>query len=704
MAAIGRIRKHSALLVIVIGGALVAFILGDFMKKNHRRDVNAGKVNGVEISILDFNKKLDENLENVKQQQKKNSLSTSETFRVREQTWEQMVRELLMDDQYKALGIDVTADELFDLIQGKNPHPLIRQYFVNPNTGVYDRNMVLQYLQNFDQLPDAARQQWKMLENYIKNDRIRTKYNALISNAYYVPKVLAQAYYEEKNTRAGIDYVAARYANVPDSLVQVSEADYQQYYDEHKEAFRQKEARSLEYVAFNVLPSPADVEKSHKEAIATLEDFMHTSDPVRFARANSDQPFDTSWIKKGRFPQKVDSLLFHAKAGAVSDPYFENNTFKIVRLLKSEVRPDSMKASHILIAYKGAMRVNPVITRTKEQAQKLADSLYKVLRRRPANFSKFALKYSDDGSAKNNKGNLGWFADGQMVPAFNEAVIKTKTGRMTVAESPFGFHIIKVTGKKNFTKKVKVAVVTQEVIPSNDTYQKFFAKASKLASESHDQAAFEAAAKKAHFALRQVPKVYQNTYSIPGLENPREIVRWAFKSETELGDVSNVFDLEGQYVVAVVSKKFEAGIPDLDEVKADIKPFVINQVKGKYLADKLKGFNGDLNKMAGAMNLKVQQMDPLTFTSRNLVGFGMEDKVIGTVFGMKAGSTSQPIVGNAATFVVKVNKVVPAGKLPNYNQFVRTLTASFKQRVQQDYPYVAIKDAADIEDNRISFF
>ncbi len=704
MAAIGRIRKHSALLVIVIGGALVAFILGDFMKKNHRRDVNAGKVNGVEISILDFNKKLDENLESAKQQQKKNSLSTNETFRVREQTWEQMVREMLMDDQYKALGIDVTADELFDLIQGPNPHPLIRQYFVNPKTGVYDRNMVLQYLQNFDQLPDAARQQWKSLENYIKADRMRTKYNALIANAYDVPKDLAQLYYQEKNTRANIEFVAARYSDLPDSLVTVSESDYQNYYDQHKEAYRQKEARSLEYVAFNVLPSPSDVQKAHKEAMATLEDFIHTNDPVRFARANSDQPYDTSWLKKGRFPQKVDSMLFHSKAGAVSEPYFENNTFRIVRLLKAANRPDSMKASHILIAYKGAMRANPVISRSKEQAQKLADSLYKVLRRNPAKFSKFALKYSDDGSAKNNKGDLGWFADGRMVPAFNEAVVNTKKGRMTVAESPFGFHIIKVTGKKDFSKKVKVAVVTQEVIASNETYQNIFAKASKLASESHDQAAFEAAAKKDHYALRQVPKLYENSYFIPGLENPREIVRWAFKSETGQGDVSNVFDLEGQYVVAVVNKKFEAGIPDLDAIKSDIKPFVVNQVKGKYLAEKMKAYHGDLNKMAAALKLKVQSMTDMTFDSRNLVGFGMEDKVIGTVFGMKAGSLSQPIVGNAATFVVKVDKLIPSGKLPNYDQFVRTLTATFKQRVQQDYPYVAIKDAADIEDNRITFF
>jgi len=137
------------------------------LKKSNRRDVNAGKVDGVQITIMGFNKKLDENIQHTKQQQRTKSLSTNETFRVREQTWEQIVRKILMDKQYKDLGITVTADEMFNLIQGPNPHPLIKQYFVNPKTGRYDRNLVIQYLQNYNRLPDAARQQWIKLEDYI---------------------------------------------------------------------------------------------------------------------------------------------------------------------------------------------------------------------------------------------------------------------------------------------------------------------------------------------------------------------------------------------------------------------------------------------------------------------------------------------------------------------------------------------------------
>ena len=309
MAAIGSIRKHSTLLVIVIGGALVAFILGDFMKKNNRRDVNAGKVNGVEITIMDFNNKLDANIERTKKQQRTKSLTTNETFRVRTQTWEQIVRKILMDKQYKDLGITVTADEMFNLIQGPNPNPLIKQYFVNPKTGRYDRNLVIQYLQNYNRLPDAARQQWVKLEDYIMADQMRSKYNALISQGYYLPKLLAQKLYEAQNTRANIEYVAARYSNVPDNKITVTDADYQSYYDSHKNEFRQKSGRAMEYVSFTVLPSKIDIAKARKEAIATKEDFATTTNPKQFAHANTDHPYDTSWLKEGQLPVSFDSTI-----------------------------------------------------------------------------------------------------------------------------------------------------------------------------------------------------------------------------------------------------------------------------------------------------------------------------------------------------------------------------------------------------------
>lgn len=704
MAAIGSIRKHSTLLVIVIGGALAAFILGDFMKKGNRRDVTVGVIAGEHVTIMDFNNKVDENLETAKRQQRKATLTTNETYQVRQTTWDQMVEKVLMDKEYNELGIEVTPQEMSDLVQGNNPSPIIKQYFINPNTGQYDPMRVNQFLQNLDQYPEETKQQWNMLLNYIHELRLQEKYGALIANGYFIPKELAQNSFDNKYNSANITYVAARYSNVPDSLVTVTNDDYQAYYDTHKEQFKQKEARSIEYVAFNVVPSDSDIAKAKKIVEDTRADFIKTDRPIEFAKANSDKDFDTSWVKQGVLPHMIDSSMFHSNVGTVSEPYYNNYSFLLARLVKKERRPDSLNASHILIAYKGAYRANPAITRTKDEAKKLADSLYNVLRRYPSRLTKLAATYSDDPSVKQNKGVLGWFADGQMVPEFNKALIDNPTGRFTVAETPFGFHVIKVNGKKDYSVKVKVAIIKQDVVAGTATYQNYLAKASQLATASSDQESFEKEAQKDHYALREAPSLYENSYAVPGLNGPRELIRWAFKDETETGEISNVFDLGDQYVVAVVTKKFDEGIPSLDEVKDRIKPFVINKVKGAYLAKKMAEYKGNMSEIEKNLNLKQEQMTNLTFDTRNIVGFGMEDKVIGTVFGMKAGQVSQPIIGNAATFIVKVDKMTPAGVMNNYPQYVRPLYVAFKQRVIQKYPYVAIKNAADIEDNRIKFY
>lgn len=688
----------------VIGLALGAFVLGDFAKQRHRRDVNAGKINGDEITIMDFNKKVDENISITKQQQKKSTLSEQATFRLRNQTWDQMVREMLMKEEYAKLGIAITTDELYDLVQGPNPHPLIKKYFVDQKTGKYDRQLVINYLKNLDKMKPDQREQWFKFEEYIKNDTKQKKYNALIEKGYYVPTVLAKMAYAEENDRANIDYVAVRYADVADSLVHPTNADYQHYYDEHRDQFKQKAGRSIDYVVFEVKPSQKDVQKALKEAIATKQDFEKTMDVAQFVKANSDAPYDSTWKAQGDLAMQIDSTMFHSKVGTVAGPYKEGDAFYIARLVDVSYRPDSMKASHILIAYNGAMRANPSLTRTKEQAQKLADSLFKVVKHNPKKLKALADKYSDDGSVSKNHGDLGWFADGRMIAKFNEAVFNTKVGHVTLTETPFGFHIIEVTGKKKPVKKVRVAIVKQDIVSSNGTYQNVFAKASKLASENKTANQFYKAIIKDHLHKRTMPKMDKMSDYITGLNNPRQIVKWAFKEGVEVGDVSQVFDLDGQYVVAVLTEKYEAGYPALSDLKSRIVANVTNEVKGEYLVKKMKAYNGNLAKIASDMKGVSKKNPALAFTDRNMTGFGREPSVIGHVFGMKNGQTSMPLIGNGGAFVIKLNKLTHVSELKTYAPVVQKLESKFAEQVTKDYPYKAIKEAATIQDNRISFY
>ncbi len=706
MAVIGNIRKHSTFLVIIIGVALAAFVLGDFTRQRNRtaRTMVAGEVDDEKISIIDFNAKVDQNIEATKQQKKVDKLSSDDIFRIKNETWDQMVNKILMDKQYADLGIDVTSDELFDMVQGPNPHPLVIQSFVNPNTGKFDRNMVRQFLETLDQNRPEIKQQWILFEDYLKNDRLREKYQNLILKGYYIPKDLAAMEFSEENDKADIDYVAKRYSMVPDTLITPTEDDYLAMYEKEKERFKDVPNVDFNYVIFDVIPSIKDLQASRKEITQIYEEFKTTVDIPRFVQLNSDTPYDSSWKARGQLPVQIDSIMFNSPVGTVTKPYLENNEFHVARLVAVQDRPDSLKASHILISYKGAYRAPEKVTRSKEQAKQLADSLYKVIKRSPRKLEQLSLSFSDDPSVENNKGDLGWFADGMMVNAFNEAVVNTKVKKVAMAETPFGFHIIKVTGKKNAETKVRVAMINHEVMASNETYQQIFSKASKLASETHNIEEFDAAVEKSGYTKRLAQKIHKMDNHIPGLNNPRQIIIWAFNDKTEVGDVSEVFDLDGQFVVAVLTNKVEGGYLPLDQVKTRLNAKVFNHLKAKLIMDEIKPYGDDMDKIAGLNGFKKDNMPALTFASRNIKGFGTENEIIGRVFGTDPGQQFGPIEGKGGVFIVKLNKLNKIAPPENLDNVKKRLFNRFKIRLDRGVVYNAIKDNADIVDNRIRFY
>jgi len=706
MAVIGTIRKQSGFLVIIIGIALAAFVLGDFARGGRMgsREVNIGVIDGEEITIMDFNKKVDQNIEASKQQQKKERLTSEETYRLRNDTWKQMVNQILLKNEYDALGLTVTSDELFDMIQGPNPHPLIIQSFTNPQTGSFDRNLVVQFLQTLDQNRPEIKQQWYVFEEYLINDRLRNKYTNLVNKGYYIPTDLAKMVYGEENDKASINYISKKYAEVADSLINPTDDDYEKAYEENKERFKQEAFRDFDYVVFEVKPSVKDIQDARGEMNALYEEFVNTDDDARFVLINSDNPYDSTWKMEGQLPVQVDSVMFNSDKGTVLEPYLERNIFHLAKLTDIDYRPDSMKASHILIAYAGALRADPNIIRTKEQAESLADSLNRILKRSSKKMGSLAKEFSDDPSAEINDGDLGWFADGTMVPSFNEEVINTKVGRVSMVESPFGYHVIKVTGKKDPVKKVKVAFVNREIIVSSETYQQIFSKASKLAAESNSIEDFNAAVEDERLNRRKALKVNAMDNNITGLNNPRQLVLWAYREDRAVGDVSEVFDLEGQFVVAVLTKKAEEGFPPMIDVRTRLNNYVYNDLKGKIILDEMKALGNNFQTIAQSGQFKKDEMASLTFSSRNIKGFGTENEIIGTVFGSNEGDNFGPEEGKGGIFIVEVNKITRTSDQDSYLDIVNKLQNNFQTRIDQGTLYTALENASDIEDNRLLFF
>lgn len=704
MAAIGRIRQHSGLLIAIIGIALAAFVLGDLFKSGggRRQNVPVAVVDGEEINYSEFSAQAEKNLENQRLQSRDGKLDDRQAFMIRQQTYEQMVRDILMNERYNDLGITVTTEELADLVQGNNPHPVIVNNFTDPQTGQFDANLVRQFISNLSQMDRTRRAQWLDLENYIRDDRENQKFNNLIAKAYYMPNALAEVSYTEKGTNANIDYFGVKYQSISDEEIEITEADYKAYYEENKHRFKNDKVEcNVEYIVFDVKASKQDIDAIKSEFTELHEELAKTAleDVPQLVNATSDVPYTDRWLAKGQLPPRIESNMFEGKSGEIVGPYVENNKYHLARLLETTMRPDSMKASHILIAYQGAARSQA--TRTAVEAKAYADSLYNILKKKPGRFAEMAKTFSD-GPSSTKGGDLGWFADGAMATNFNESVINTPKGKLDMAETQFGFHIIKVTGKKKPVKKVKVAQIEKEINPSSQTFQQEYMKASAFAGENAKYAAFENTVEEKGLNKRSTGYFDAAKYNIPGITEPRQIIRWAFNEDTKIGDVSKVFEDGEKFIVAALTSSREAGYLPMEEVKTQIEPLVKREKKAEKIIAKINDKTGDFRAKAAGMGAEMMHYDDLRMLSYNLKGFGREVETIGKIFTIEEGATSEPIQGNMAVYVVKMNKVNQPNALTNYEGTKSTMEQSFQRNVARIYE--SIKESADIEDNTIIAF
>ena len=705
MAVIGTIRKHSALAVILIGIAIAAFILSDLFSDQGGRGIpHVGSIAGEEISYNDYNRRVEDNLEVQRINLERENLTAQEIFDVRQNTWNQFMSEIILGKEYDKLGLTVTTEELYDLVQGPRPHSLIQQYFQDPNTGMYSPMMVQNFLQNLNQMQPEVRKQWLNLERYIKEDRLNKKYETLVSRGYYVPEAFAKADHDAKRNSAEFRYVAVRYTAIPDDEVTITDKDYQEYYKKNEHTYKQDASRDIDYVIFDVLPSENDREKTRESIYRIYNEFQEAEDIITFVNYTSDKRYDSTWYKKGQLPVTLDSLLFASSIGDFIPPYEEDNAWHMAYLVESQTRPDSLKAEHILVSYRGAFNAAESITRSKEDASNLADSLVTLIRANRSKMKELAPQFSDDPSAIQNNGDLGWFADGTMVYPFNEAVVKGKIGDIVTAETMFGIHVIHITGKKDPVRKIRAAVINRAVEPSSKTFQDVYTQASVFAGENRTLEKFNQAITDMGLNMRTATYLREMGNSIPGIEFPREIIRWAFYKGIKTGEVSPVFDVGGSYVVAVLTTIREEGTIPLEQMKDNLTTFVLNEKKGELLASRIKSGGKDIYGIAAEYNTPVDTNLTLTFSSRNLPGFGSEYEVIGEIFSMQPGETSEPIIGNGGVFVVALDRFYEPPAPENYAVYRDQIMNAFRGRTTTNSIFTVLQEKAAIEDNRLLFF
>ena len=694
-------NKAGVLLAGVIGLSLLAFILGDFLNSGsgflRKKQSEIAEINGKTINYQDFAARVEQGVENYKRSANTTTVDENTYASIRNQVWGAYMNEFIFKGQYDKLGVACSPEELFDMVQGRNIHPQIQQatIFQNDITGGFDRNKVIRFLKNMETDPSGqAKQQWVAYEKELMKDRIYTKYQNMISKGMYVTRKMVDADFIETNRKYDFNFVALRYATTPDSLIKVSEADVKAYYDKNKDKFTQEASRDIAYVVWDIVPSEDDKNVVSKWAYDVKAEFQAATNPQQFIAANAESKFNPYYLATRDVPDQIRSWSTEAKPGDVYGPWQEGLTWKLARVTDVKDLPDSVKASHILI--------RPVNGTDFDAAQKTADSI-KGLIDRGQEFATLARQYGTDGS-KDAGGDLGWFPQDRMIPVFSEACFAAKKGDLFTLRTDNGIHLIKMNDVSASSRKVQLAILDRTVTPSDKTYQDVYNIASKFASNYDNGTKFDKGVVAENLNKRIATNLKEGDAAISGLENPRELIRWAFTARK--GELSDLKEYGPRFVLAKLTEVREKGTATVDQVRTEIENTVRNEKKADYLANQvnqaLQGVNS-LEALAPKVNANVQTAANAYFTSYTITGLGMEPLVTAAFTTTPLNTLSKPIKGTTGVYVINVNKVTEPDMAANRNESLTRLQQSYTSRAGYEV-FGALEKKAKVVDRRNKFY
>tara|TARA_R110002074_G_C12539558_1_gene665622 strand:- start:300 stop:2417 length:2118 start_codon:yes stop_codon:yes gene_type:complete len=705
MAVLENIRKRTTVLILIIGLALFAFVIsGVFTSSNfggEKVGSSVAEINGEDVSIDDFRQEVETASRRVG--------PTASSMQVVNQVWENTIRKKVLGAQFEDLGIGIEQDQIVDFLRttgyAQNPE------FQNQN-GQFDPNIFKQTVAEWKVNNPAQYEAWLQTENEIIQLAKEQTYFNMVKAGVGATLKEGELDYKLANEKMDIKYVRVPYSSIPDSTITVTKSEIADYVNDHKEEYKQDPARDLQYVYFEEKPSEAD-ESEIKDAISKLLDdtveynsqtdrndtirgFRNTNDVSAFLDRNSDTKFDTIFKAKKNLPASVADTLMSLNVGQIYGPYKDGGSYKLSKMIARKPN-GSVKASHILLAYTGATRANPEVTRTKEEAEAKAKELLKEAKKSGIVFSELARDNSDGPSAPQG-GDLGYFQRGVMVPEFNDFAFNNNVGTIGLVETDFGFHIIKVDDKEDV---VQVATVTREIVASEQTINTLFTEATKFEMETtDDESGFSTIAKKAEFIVRPVSKIKALDENLPGLTNQRNIVQWAFNGDTEVGDVKR-FNINNGYAVVQLTGSYAEGVMSAEDASVLVLPIIRKERKAAKILAANKG--KDMSAMASDNSVSISNASALTVKSPTIPGAGSEPVVVGTAYGMANGATSGLIEGNTGVFKIELVKKTEAPKLDNYSVYANQLKTSAASSVNTSV-YNALKNAAKIEDKRATFY
>lgn len=692
MATLEKMRHHGVFLLVVVGVALLAFIVGDFLNSSasivNERQSNLGKIDGESVKYMEFIEAVEQLTEVYKIEYGTANLDDELNDQIRESVWQNMVRDRLLNSEAEKAGLTVCKKELFDLILGNNIHPLIagRRAFFNPETGAFDPQLLAQFIEMLDsdnaaQMPaDQLRtykQYWKFWESTVKNARLEDKYMALLTRSIVANKLEAENAHDGSKTAVDVACVMKPYFAVADSLVSVSDKEAKKLYKERKEQFAQEASCDLKYVSFAVKPSADDYAAVETWINELKGDFTHTDDIVGVTNSNSDVPYKAINLAKEDVDVDLCDFAFSGKKGDVVGPLFADDTYKMARIVETGIsRPDSVK-----------LRIVDVAEASVARTQIVADSIEQILKN--GGYESLSRHY---------RGGEVWAREVQIDRDLADKAFTTPVNGTFQLKNMGNIRLFQVVERGVNVPKVKLAVLERKVVPSQTTQAQIFNEAKRFAAACSSIEDFEAKAAEQNLEVHSANRLNINAPKLQNIKNSRAVVRWAF--EAKEGDVSDVKECDGQHIVAAVSHLNEKGYTDFETVKPRLVAELRNDKKAALIEKEMTGKTLVELEAAG---LSIDTVRGITFNTPYASTIGNEPKLFALAPLAEVGELSQPMQGNMGVFVFSV--LDKTESTADYDEKAENVIVT--ERLRSAIPYLsfeALKKAADIEDQRYKMF
>ena len=672
MATLQKIRNHGVFLIVIVGLAMLAFILGDFLNSGssffNRSREYVGEIDGHKVHYTEYEAAREQLKEVYKIETGRSDFDEDMEAQLTDQVWQTMMIDYALRAQAEKIGMVVAPNELYDICAGQHVHSIISQRRAfQDETGRFNRENLIRFLSSIEQASDdeqqngnlkQAKSYWLYWENIVRTVYMQEKYTSLVQNMITANKLDAKYAFEGRQVSMDADFVMQPYYTVTDSTITVKDSELKKLYEERKSMYKQEPNRGIEYITFALVPSEQDSIEVYNQLNSIYQEFCSGEDIALVVNANSDLMYDGRNYTETTIPTMFHDFAFQkgAKVGDVTELIYtaEDRTFRMARLVAcGYTMPDSVE-------------LKAIASDTTQEDQE-----------------------------------LGWFTEDVLRIQNKEIAEKAFAGhRGERFKVPMGlneqeFEIMDIAAS---SPRAKVAIVERKVTPSSKTYSTIYNQAKQFIVDNNTEETFRAAAEQQHMTLYPAYNLTATTHKVGQLHSSRPIVRWAF--EAKEGQISDVYVCGEQFVIAILTDIKDGDYRPMADVQAELTIEARNHQKAALIKQALASAT-TLEEVAQITNTGIQHAEGITLSS-NRMGNMNEPAVVGAALALEAGQMSLPIQGKQGVYVVKAGAQTRMEGEFNEEQEMQNLNMYISYTAQQ-HIMSQLLDNADVTDNRKNF-